>query len=332
MKRFEITKNDAGQRLDKFIGKTALTLPKNLMYKYIRLKRIKVNGKRAEISTRLQCGDVVEMYINDEFFEKSKQNYDFLKAGKQLDTVYEDENILILEKRVGLLCHPDKSEYNDTLIGRVLRYLYEKGEYAPDKENSFTPSLANRIDRNTGGLVICAKNAEALRILNQKIKDREIKKTYICIVLGTMPVKQKTLKAYLYKDEAKNKVTVKNKPFEGAKTILTRYRVLEEKNGYSLLEIDLLTGRTHQIRAHMAHVGHPLLGDGKYSQNKEGKKIGYKKQALYSYKLRFDFTTDAGCLNYLNGKSFEATKIPLVEEFSKLNSNLSGSPSPRIRI
>lgn len=318
MKRFEITKNDANQRLDKFITKTATALPKNLMYKYIRLKRIKLNGKRAEISTRLQSGDVVEMYISDEFFEHPKQNYEFLKAGKQLDIVFEDKNLLILEKRVGLLCHPDKNEYNDTLIGRTLRYLYEKGDYNPDKENSFTPSLANRIDRNTGGLVMCAKNAETLRILNQKIKDREIKKTYICIACGTMPVKEATLKAYLYKDESKNKVTVKNKPFEGAKTILTHYKVLRENEHFSLLEIDLLTGRTHQIRAHLAHIGHPLLGDGKYSNNIEGKQIGYKKQALYSCKLRFAFESDAGILNYLQDREFTATHVPLYEEFERL--------------
>ena len=318
MKRFEISKNDADQRLDKFITKSVPALPVNLMYKYIRLKRIKINGKRAQISTRLHCGDVVEMYINDEFFETAAPDYEFLKAGKQLDIVYEDENLLILEKRVGLLCHPDKSEYTDTLIGRVLRYLYEKGDYQPDKENSFTPSLANRIDRNTGGLVLCAKNAAALRVLNQKIKDREIRKQYLCIACGNFDVKEKTLTAYLFKDEAKNKVIVKNKPFPGAKTIVTKYTVLEQKPRFALLEIDLLTGRTHQIRAHLAHIGHPLLGDGKYSDNKEGKKIGYKKQALYSYKLRFDFSTDADCLAYLNGKEFTARHVPLYEDFAAL--------------
>lgn len=318
MKSFVIEKNDADQRLDKFISKSVSALPKNLMYKYIRLKRIKINGKRAQISTRLNVGDVVDMYISDEFFEAPQKNYEFLKAGKKLDIVFEDENILILEKRAGLLCHPDGREYTDTLIGRTLRYLYEKGEYNPEKENSFTPSLANRIDRNTGGLVMCAKNAEALRILNQKIKDREIKKNYICISCGVMPKKEDTLKAYLFKDEDKNKVFIKNKPFEGAKTILTKYTVLKQKKNFALLEIDLLTGRTHQIRAHLAHIGHPLLGDGKYSNNEYGKKIGYKKQALYSYKLRFEFNTDAGELEYLNGMQFKAKNIPLYEDFERL--------------
>ena len=169
MKSFNITKNDANQRLDKFVQKAAPKLPNGLMYKYIRLKRIKVNGARAQISTRLNVGDVVDMYINDEFFAAIEEKYDFLRAGKKLSIVYEDENILLCDKPEGLIVHPDESEYNDTLIGRIKRYLYEKGEYDPQNENSFTPALANRIDRNTGGIVITAKNAEALRILNEKI-------------------------------------------------------------------------------------------------------------------------------------------------------------------
>ena len=147
MKSFEIGKNDESQRLDKFIHKAAPLLPQSLLYKYIRTKRIKVNGKRAEISTRLRLGDKVDMYINDEFFEKKESTYDFLKASKHLDIIYEDENIMLLDKKVGVLCHPDNEEYVDTLIGRIKRYLYEKGEYSPDRENSFVPSLVNRIDR-----------------------------------------------------------------------------------------------------------------------------------------------------------------------------------------
>ena len=316
MKSFTISKNDADKRLDKFISKAAPMLPKNLMYKYIRLKRIKVNGKKSDIAFRLSVGDVVEMYINDEFFEAGQDKYDFLKAPKSLDIIYEDENIILLNKKAGVLSHPDEGEYVDTLITRVQRYLYEKGEYNPATESSFAPALANRIDRNTGGIVIAAKNAAALRILNQKIKDRELEKRYLCVVTGCPKERHATLTSYMIKDEQKNKVRVYNKPFEGGKTMITEYTVLESRNGLSLLDVILHTGRTHQIRAHFAHIGCPLLGDGKYGTNEINKKFGgYKKQLLYSYKLTFKFTTDADILHYLNGKSFEADEVWFRDEF-----------------
>ena len=316
MKSFTISKNDADKRLDKFISKAAPMLPKNLMYKYIRLKRIKVNGKKSDIAFRLSVGDVVEMYINDEFFEAGQDKYDFLKAPKSLDIIYEDENIILLNKKAGVLSHPDEGEYVDTLITRVQRYLYEKGEYDPAAESSFAPALANRIDRNTGGIVIAAKNAAALRILNQKIKDRELEKRYLCVVTGCPEKRHATLTSYMIKDEQKNKVRVYNKPFEGGKTMITEYTVLESRNGLSLLDVILHTGRTHQIRAHFAHIGCPLLGDGKYGTNEINKKFGgYKKQLLYSYKLTFKFTTDADILHYLNGKSFEADEVWFRDEF-----------------
>lgn len=318
IKSFTIKNNESNQRLDKFITKSLPNLPKSLMYKYIRTKRIKVNGKRAEISTRLVVGDVVDMYINDEFFEKSETRYDFMGASKNLDIVYEDENIMLLNKKVGLLSHPDDSEYIDTLITRVKRYLYEKGEYHPDEETSFTPALVNRIDRNTAGIVIAAKNATALRILNQKMKDRELHKHYLCIVHGELEKKSGILTGYLVKDEKKNKVTVYTKMCNGAKTIKTKYNVLKSNKDYSLVEIELLTGRTHQIRAHFASIGHPLLGDGKYGTNALNKKAGYKKQCLCSYKLTFDFKTDAEELNYLNGKSFELKDVWFKDEFDEI--------------
>lgn len=318
IKSFTITKNDADQRLDKFITKSVPNLPKSLMYKYIRLKRIKVNSKRAEISTRLQVGDMVDMYINDEFFEKSETRYDFTGASKNLDIVYEDDNIMLLNKKSGLLSHPDDTEYVDTLIGRVKRYLYEKGEYRPDDESSFTPALVNRIDRNTAGIVIAAKTAAALRILNQKMKDRELHKYYLCVVHGKMESDSGTLTGYLVKNETKNKVFVYDKMRDGAKSIKTKYRVLRYAGGLSLVEIELLTGRTHQIRAHFASIGHPLLGDGKYGSNALNKKSGLKKQCLCSYRLEFDFTTDAGELEYLNGRSFEIKNVWFRDEFDSL--------------
>lgn len=309
MKEFIITKNDASLRLDKFILKNCPTLPSSLMFKYIRTKRIKVNGKRAEISTRLAEGDTVSAYINDEFFTEIKPKYDFLSAPKSIDIVYEDENILLVDKKQGLLVHPDKNEYTDTLIARIQHYLYDKGEYNPQDENSFRPALANRIDRNTGGIVIAAKNAESLRILCDKIKDREVDKRYLTVVHGIPKQKTAILEGFLEKNEDKNKVYLLKNKTENARTIKTKYTTLESKNNLSLLEIELLTGRTHQIRAHMASIGHALLGDGKYGKLKEDKKLGFNKQALYSYSLTFDFKTDAGILNYLNGKTFKVKDV-----------------------
>ena len=284
MKSFTITKNDAGQRLDKYIRKSLPDLPQSLMYKYIRMKRIKINSKRAEISTKLCEGDTVDMYINDEFFTVKETRYDFTGASRSLDIVYEDENILLLNKKSGLLSHPDDKEYIDTLIGRVKRYLYEKGEYNPDNEASFTPALVNRIDRNTVGIVIAAKNAEALRVLNQKMKDRELHKRYMCIVHGIMKDRERTLTGYLEKNEAQNRVYIEKNAGRNTKTIRTRYRLIATAGQLSLLEVELLTGRTHQIRVHMASIGHPLLGDGLYGARCPDK--GLEGQCLHARRLR----------------------------------------------
>ncbi len=321
MKSFEIKQNDANQRLDKFIRKSLPNLPQSLMYKYIRLKRIKVNGRRAEISTMLKVGDRIDMYINDEFFVKPETRYDFTGASKSLDILYEDENIMLLNKKAGLLCHPDDREYVDTLITRIKRYLYDKGEFNPDDENSFTPALVNRIDRNTGGIVIAAKNADSLRILNAQMKKRNLKKTYLCVVHGIPKPESGLLEGYLVKDEKKNLVKVMKSPCEGAKEIRTRYRVLQKdtENDLSLVEVDLLTGRTHQIRAHFASIGHPLLGDGKYGTNKLNKEFGYKKQFLYSYKLVFALDDEAEILSYFKGRGFEVKDVWFRREFENGN-------------
>ena len=315
MKEFTIKKNDAGQRLDKYLTKSFPLLPQSLMYKYIRSKRIKVNGKRGEISYKLKENDVVTLYINDEFFGSKEPKYDFLSAGKSLKIVYEDENILLCDKPQGLLSHPNEGEYNDTAISRIKRYLYEKKEYMPDDEMSFTPALVNRIDRNTAGIIIAAKNAESLRILNEKLKERELHKLYLCVVIGTPKQKEGILKDYLQKNEKQNKVYISDKKQADSKEIATKYKVLSSKNGLSLVEIELLTGRTHQIRAHMSSLGHPLLGDGKYGTNKLNKDWGYKKQFLYSYKLIFDFDDEGEKLSYLNGRCFEVKDVWFVREF-----------------
>lgn len=313
MKEFTITKNEVSLRLDKFITKVCPTLPTSLMFKYIRTKRIKVNGKRAEISTRLNLGDVVSAYINDEFFTPIQPKYDFLSAPPTLNIVYEDENIILADKKQGILVHPDKNEYNDTLIARIQHYLYKKGEYDPENEQSFKPALANRIDRNTGGIVIAAKNAEALRIICDKIKLREIDKRYLTVVHGVPKQKEALLEGFLEKNENENRVYLSKKQNSNSKTIKTKYRTIESKDNLSLLEIELITGRTHQIRAHLASIGHPLLGEGKYSKSND-KKAGFDKQALYSYSIEFKFQTDAGILNYLNGKRFCVSNVWFAEK------------------
>lgn len=314
MKEFTITPNDANQRLDKFVTKSVPKLPQSMMYKAIRNKRVKINGRRAEISARLKTGDTVQMYLNDEFFGKTSEK-DFLSVPPVLNIVYEDENILLIDKKNGLVVHEDNENSPDTLINRVKRYLYEKGEYDPHRENSFAPALCNRLDRNTGGIVIAAKNAEALRILNQKIKDRELEKLYLCVTVGVPPKKRDRLVAYLEKNSADNTVKVTDRKTPENKTIITEYTVLKTNGKLALLEIKLDTGRTHQIRAHMAHIGCPLLGDGKYGINRINKEYKVKTQALYSYKLKFAFTTSAGCLEYLNGREFTVKNVWFEDKF-----------------
>ncbi len=315
MKTVTVGKNDAGQRLDKFLTKAYPNLPQSMMYKSIRKKDIKCNGRRCQISTHLNEGDVLTMYLKDEFFQTQQKEYDFMKAPVKLNILYEDKNIMILDKKPGLIVHPDKTYHFDSLIARVQHYLYTKGEYNPEAENSFAPALINRIDRNTGGIVMAAKNAETLRVMNQKVKAREMKKLYLCVVCGRMDKKCATMRAYLTKNEKQNRVFISHMPRPDSRTIVTKYRVLEEKKDFSLLEVELMTGRTHQIRAHMASVGHPLAGDGKYGKNAINRHIGFPYQALYSYKLEFQFTTDAGGLGYLNGKEFEAKNIWFLEKF-----------------
>ncbi|MCX7614920.1 MAG: RluA family pseudouridine synthase [Clostridiales bacterium] len=328
MRELVVNKNDENQRLDRFLIKNLPSLPTSLMFKYFRLKRIKVNGKRSKGDQRLALGDVVTLYINDEFFDKPDEDTAYLRVTPKLEIVYEDENLLLINKKPGLIVHSDENEVENTLISQIKAYLYQKKEWDPENENSFAPALCNRIDRNTGGIVIAAKNAETLRVLNQKIKDREIRKLYLCLVNGTFQPKMGRLDGFIKKNEDENLVTVTDRPIKGAKKASTIYRTICSNKGYSLLECELLTGRTHQIRAQLAHAGHPIVGDGKYGQTGGKKVLGFSHQALYSYKLIFSFTTSASNLDYLKDRSFTIKNVDFADDFIKNSGQNTNDCSP----
>lgn len=316
MKELTIGKNDADQRLDRFLSKAMPLLPAALLQKYIRIKRIKCNGARCQRDQRLQEGDVLQLYINDEFFEQPREDNLFLTLFQpKLNVLYEDENILLADKRPGMVVHADETEKVNTLVNHIQAYLYQKREWSPRQENAFAPALCNRIDRNTGGIVIAAKNAEALRIFTAKIRDREITKKYLCVTLGRMDPPEGKLSCFLLKNEERKQVSVYNRPVPGGKSAVTLYRTLQSRGELSLVEAELLTGRTHQIRASFANAGHPLLGDGKYGRGEVNRRYGETRQALYSYYLRFDFPTDAGMLSYLRGREFTVPRVPFVEKY-----------------
>ena len=311
MKEFTISNNDAGQRLDRFTAKAVPLLPSSLVQKYIRIKRIKVNGKKSERDYKLVPGDTVQMYINDEFFEAPDDENAYLKiTDPSLDLVYEDDNILLINKPVGVLCHSDSGYDYSSIIARAQAYLYKTGEWRPRDENSFTPALCNRIDRNTSGIVIVAKNADSLRIINEKLKLQEIDRYYLAVVHGTPKPSSARLEGYIFKDAVKNRVFVSKYSQPGSKTAIMEYKTLKTNAQLSLLECNLITGRTHQIRAQLADIGHPILGDGKYGNGRLDRKHGETKQALCSYKLIFNFKSPAGILDYLNTQEFQVTDVP----------------------
>ena len=316
MREFTIGKNDAGQRLDRFVARNLPLLPPALLQKYIRLKRIKVNGKGSKRDTRLCVGDILQLYINDEFFDKPTEENLFLSVFRpQLNLVYEDENLLLVDKRPGMVVHADETEKVNTLINHIQAYLYQKKEWNPKWENAFAPALCNRIDRNTGGIVIAAKNAETLRIINEKIKNHELEKSYLCVTVGRPRPAEGRVEGFLRKDEAKKEVTFFDHPIPGGKTAVTLYRTLESRGELSLVECRLLTGRTHQIRVSMAHLGCPLLGDGKYGRGDVNRRYGETRQALYSYKLRFAFSSPAGLLDYLQNHTFCVEAVPFRDKY-----------------
>lgn len=316
MREFTVGRNDAGQRLDRFLAKAAPGLPPSLLQKHLRRKDIKINGRWARGDARVREGDTVRAYIPDEFFTPPRTEEAWRRvAVPRLDVIYEDENVLLVNKRPGVLCHSAGEWDWDTLLAHIQAYLRAGGEWDPEAENSFAPALCNRIDRNTGGIVIAAKTAEALRILDEKIRNREMEKTYLCAVAGRPRPAAGRMEGWLFKDAKKNQTYVYDAPRPGARTAVTEYKTLATAGELSLVECRLITGRTHQIRAQFSHMGCPLLGDGKYGSQRLNRDYGEKGQALCAWKLRFAFTAPAGALEYLNGRSFQTPVPDFVEKY-----------------
>ena len=318
MKEFTIGKNDAGQRLDRWMAKTLPLLPAPLAQKYIRIKRVKLNGGRAQRDTRLQVGDVLQLYINDEFFDQPTPENAFLKLFKpKLDILYEDEHILLVNKAPGMVVHADETEKVNTLINHIQAYLYQKKEWSPYWEHAFAPALCNRLDRGTEGLVLAAKSYTALRDLNAIIRDDLMKKEYLTITVGAPPAGRHI--AWLQHSEKNNKVRIHARQCEGYKQIITDVTVIRQNGPFALCRIGLITGRTHQIRAHLAYLGHPVLGDIKYGNRKMNERTGTKTQALCAVRITFREIPEENTLHDLSGKVIKLKDPQIVKQFDALD-------------
>ena len=300
----EVSQKYNQKKLDKFLMENFRKLSQSSIYKAIRTKNIRINGIKISANTILNTGDQLDIYIKDEIlYGVSLKDHQI-----SLDIIYEDQHLLLVNKKPGIQVLPDKDCKELTLIDVATQYLKEKDEYPPDNPVSFPPSLCHRLDRNTGGIIIIAKTQEALTVMLDKIKKREVKKYYQCIVIGCPNLREAELKHYLFKDQKKSHVYISDVRKSGWVEIITRYKVISRGKEMSKLEVELVTGKTHQIRAHLAHIGHPIVGDGKYGVNKFNRMVGSKHQALWAYKVEFDFK-DGEILDYLRGKVFETYDI-----------------------
>ncbi|MCF0106732.1 MAG: RluA family pseudouridine synthase [Holdemanella sp.] len=278
MKQIDIQSNDANQRVDKFLMKTFPNLSKSMMYKAIRNKKIKVNRKRCTYDQMLVEGDSILLFLPEEFLEMKSVS---IQDNHELDIIYEDENVLIVNKPYGLLSQSDTKDEQDCLVSRIQSYLYHSHQYDPAKEHSFTPAICHRLDRNTTGLVIAAKNANALKVINEAISNRKIHKYYKAMIQGVLPQKEMEITVYIKKEDTKALVSLFEE--EGYKKATLKVKELYKKDKNSCVEVELMTGRFHQIRATLGFLNHPLLGDVKY-----GYKGNVKQINLQAYKLIFD--------------------------------------------
>lgn len=307
MKEVIIDKNEHEQRLDRFLSKYLGNAPRGFIFKMIRKKNIKVNEKRAQPETMIYEGDKIQLFLSDETIEKFITVKEVIKSNTKLDIIYEDDNVIIMNKEIGLLSHGAGGPFEENLVDSMISYLIEKKEYIPRIERTFTPAICNRLDRNTSGIVIGAKNYQSLKEINEAIKNLDIKRFYKTIVKGTV-AKGFQAKAYLSKDEDRNIVEIRKESGEDSKEIITNINVLKTVGGYSLLEVELITGRTHQIRSHLGSLGYPVVGDRKYGDklinNQFRDRYGLDNQWLHCYKIQFQGLGDS--LEYLNGQSFES--------------------------
>lgn len=318
MKEIIISKNESNQRLDRFLKKYMPKASKGFIYKMLRKKRIKLNGKKAKPNDVIKEGDVLSLYLAEDTINKFKEEIKIENNKVDIDIVYEDKNIILINKPKGMLSHSDNAENKNDVVNMLISYLFSKGEYNPEKEKTFVPSICNRLDRNTSGIIIGAKNFTTLQLINKAIREKKIKKYYKCVVKGRIE-KAFIIKGYMLKDVKKNKANIFENYVNGAKSIETGIKVLKNNDKYSLLEIDLITGKTHQIRAHLSYLGHPIIGDTKYGDiitNKFFKgKYNLDSQFLHSYKIEFNGLDDS--LSYLNGTSFTADLDELFKKIIK---------------
>lgn len=313
--RIEIGANEAGQRLDKFLRKLLKDVPLSAIFKALRKGDIRVNGKKQKEKYTLEIDDVIEIrYIQSQKMTEKKKDTFIKVDASGLKTVYEDNNMLVVEKWPGVLVHPDSNKKIPTLTDYVLSYLNEKGDYTPETEITFIPAPCNRLDRNTSGVVIFGKNFESLRQLNEIIREGKVKKYYMALVKGR--IKDGLYKGYILKNEDTNISRIYDKKVKDSKEISMEIKTLESDGAFSLLEIDLITGRSHQIRAHLSHLGNPIIGDYKYGDRALNShffnKYGLDYQFLYAYKLNFKNTD--GKLEYLKNKIITQALPPIFKK------------------